>query len=136
MKENLNLVLKPEVERKAPQFISADDAPVLSIYNLLVGGTASYVGMLILGNEENRLGSGITLIRRRRRVKRNEFKKKVKRDGDMQFWKDGREQLFKYVEEGLACWGSSDLRWFNFEGFESQEDCLELDSSGKIIGDE
>lgn len=69
-------------------------------------------------------------------MKRNEFKKKVKRDGDMQFWKDGREQLFKYVEEGLACWGSSDLRWFNFEGFESQEDCLELDSSGKIIGDE
>lgn len=68
-------------------------------------------------------------------MKRNEFKKKVS-NGDVEFWKDGREQLFKYSHEGLACFDYSDVRWFNFEGFEFQEDCLELDSSGKIIGDE
>lgn len=68
-------------------------------------------------------------------MKRNEYEKKVS-NRDFQFWKGGIEQLFKYNDEGLACFDSSDLRWFNFEGFESQEGCLEIDSSGKIIGDE
>lgn len=69
-------------------------------------------------------------------MKRNEYVKEIG-EGEIRFMNanDGEEELWTHDDTNdLGCYDNSDLRWFNFNGFDIDTACIDV-PYGKIIGD-